>query len=140
LTLYLDSSAIVARHFYEAHTATVIQALAQTDERWVSLIAYVETRAALAQLKHQNRLVGKLYYQALSQFEQDWKTLQYYEVDEDMVRLGGKLAERHILKGYDAMHLASAVALNVVYSDLQFLSYDVRLNRTASNAGLVLWT
>jgi uncharacterized protein len=71
---------------------------------------------------------------------QDWKTFQYYEIDEDMVRLAGKLAERHILKGYDAMHLASAIALKVVYSDLQFLSYDVRLNRAASNAGVVLWT
>jgi uncharacterized protein len=82
----------------------------------------------------------KPYHQALLQFEQDWKTLQYYEVYEDMVRLAGKLAEAYILKGYDAMHLASAIALKEARADLYFLSYDVRLNRAASSAGLVLWT
>lgn len=57
-----------------------------------------------------------------------------------MVRLAGSLAGTYTLKGYDAMHLASALRLQKVYSDLRFLSYDNRLNRAASKAGLVLWT
>jgi uncharacterized protein len=140
LILYLDSSAIVASYFYEPHTATVSQATLQATQEWVSLIAYVETRAAFAQLKHQKRLVGKPYYQALEQFEEDWQTFEYYDVSEDMVQAAAYLAETYILKGYDAMHLASALTLQKTYKDIVFLSYDNRLNRAASSAGLVLWT
>ena len=140
MILYLDSSAIVASYFYEPHTATVSQATFQATQEWVSLIAYVETRAAFAQLKHQKRLVGKLYYQALEQFEEDWQTFEYYDVSEEMVQVAAYLAETYLLKGYDAMHLSSALALQKTYKDIVFLSYDVRLNRAASSAGLVLWT
>ncbi|MGL4612150.1 MAG: type II toxin-antitoxin system VapC family toxin [Trueperaceae bacterium] len=139
MILYLDTSAIVASYFYEPHTATVSQATLQATQEWVSLIAYVETKAAFAQLKHQRRLVGKSYYQALKQFEEDWQTFDYYDISEEMVQLAASLAETFILKGYDAMHLASALRLQKVYKDLRFLSYDVRLNRAASSAGLTLW-
>jgi uncharacterized protein len=57
-----------------------------------------------------------------------------------MVQLAGSLAEKYILKGYDAVHLASALTLQKTYKDIVFLSYDNRLNRAASSAGLVLWT
>jgi hypothetical protein len=50
------------------------------------------------------------------------------------------LAELYLLKGYDSIHLASTLITQKIYADIQFLSYDSRLNRAASSAGLVLWT
>jgi predicted nucleic acid-binding protein len=139
LILYLDSSAIVASYFYEAHTATVSHATFQATQEWVSLVAYVETRAAFAQLKHQKRLEDKPYYQAPEQFE-DSQTFEYYDVSEEMVQVAAHLAGTYLLKGDDAMHLSSTLALRKTYKEMVFLSYDVRLNRVASSAGLVLWT
>jgi uncharacterized protein len=140
LTLYFDSSAVVARYFIESHTASISQALSQTTLFCTNQATCAETRAAFSQLKHQKRLVGKRYYEALAQFEKDWEDFDRRNITDALVRWAGALAETYILKGYDSVHLASALIFQQLYSDVQFLSYDVRLNRAASSAGLVLWT
>lgn len=140
MTLYFDSSALVAHYFIEAHTASVIRAVSQSTLFCTNQTTYAEIRAAFAQLRHQKRLVGKRYYEALAQFEKDWEDFDRRNITDGLVRSAGTLAEAYILKGYDSIHLASALIFQQFYSDLQFLSYDVRLNRVASSAGLVLWT
>jgi uncharacterized protein len=140
LILYLDSSAIVAHYFNEPHTVSVLQALPQADLLCTTQAAYAEVRAAFAQLRHHKRLVGKRYYEAVNQLEADWPDFERRDVTDEVTRSAGIVAELYLLKGYDSIHLASALISKKLYADLQFLSYDVRLNRTASNAGLVLWT
>jgi len=44
-------------------------------------------------------------------FDRDWRRYVRIPVTSRLVRLAGELAERHALKGYDAVHLASAVTL-----------------------------
>jgi uncharacterized protein len=140
LTLYLDSSAIVARYFKEPHTLNVSQALLQATLLCTTQAAYPEVRAAFAQLRHHKRLVGKRYYDAVKQLEADWPDFERRDVVDEVARSAGILAELYLLKGYDSIHLASTLITQKIYADIQFLSYDSRLNRAASSAGLVLWT
>lgn len=51
----------------------------------------------------------------------------------------GSLAELHALRGYDAVHLATALRFAEDFADLQFLSFDKRLNDAARQAGLSIY-
>jgi uncharacterized protein len=76
----------------------------------------------------------------VNQLDADWPDFERRDVVDEVALSAGILAEMYLLKGYDSIHLASALVTQKIYSDLQFLSYDARLNRAASSAGLVLWT
>lgn len=53
------------------------------------------------------------------------------EIDDDLVRLAGDLAATHVLRGYDAVHLA---AVHLVGADV-FSSAARHLCKAASSAG-----
>ncbi len=48
-----------------------------------------------------------------------------------MAYRAGEVAERYDLRGFEAIHLASAVRLGEGYSDLRFLAFDARLVEAA---------
>jgi hypothetical protein len=58
------------------------------------------------------------------------------EVAEDLARQAGDLAERHRLRGFDALHLASylAVAKEFPEENVRFSSSDKTLVRAARRA------
>ncbi len=53
-------------------------------------------------------------------------------LDGALVRHAGELADKHALRGYDAVHLASALAAG---PGTTFISWDRELRRAASQAG-----
>ena len=55
------------------------------------------------------------------------------EVDRRLAATAGDLAERHSLRGYDAVHLASALAIDD--PDLVVATWDDELGRAAIAAG-----
>jgi uncharacterized protein with PIN domain len=84
LTLYLDSSAIVAHYFNEAHTLSVLQALPQANLLCTTQAAYAEVKAAFAQLRHHKRLVGKRYYDTVNQLDADWPDFERRDVIDEV--------------------------------------------------------
>jgi len=55
-------------------------------------------------------------------------------LDEDLARHAGDLAERHALRGYDAVHLASALAIDVP-GELVIATWDGELAAAAVAEG-----
>ncbi len=58
-----------------------------------------------------------------------WDAIEPMEIDEELVCSAGELAEDHRLRGYDAVHLASAVA--VADAETVLVSADRDLLRAA---------
>ncbi len=56
-------------------------------------------------------------------------------VNEDVARRAGTIAEELDLRGYDAVHLASALALG---SATTFITWDVDLSAAAHESGLAV--
>jgi len=105
-----------------------------------SYAAYPETRSALARLRREKRLTGPAHSGAVAQLTADWPTLERLELGDVIALVAGVLTERNSLKGYDAVHLASALAFSRMPGGAVFLSYDARLNLAARLEGLALWT
>ena len=57
-------------------------------------------------------------------------------VDWSLAHLAGQLAEQHGLRGYDAVHLATALATNA--TDLVLVTWDRNLAHAAAQAGIAV--
>jgi predicted nucleic acid-binding protein len=72
---------------------------------------------------------------AVITLDEVWQTLDRHIVSEEIVHHAGQLAERRALRGFDAIHLASALAQR---PDAAFACWDQELSRAARAEGLAL--
>ncbi|QAA75827.1 MAG: hypothetical protein BIP78_0059 [Candidatus Bipolaricaulis sibiricus] len=139
MILYLDASALVKLYVHEAESDVVTASVRRSPFVATCRVAYVEVRAALARAAREKRIPRGDLRELTRALDQDWKGYVIVEVTEGLVRAAGELAARHGLRGYDALHLASALTL-VEEGDLEvaFACYDVSLEGAARSEGLYL--
>lgn len=66
------------------------------------------------------------------QFEGDWHAYVRVELQDDILLLARDLIQRHPLKGFDAVHLASALRLKAALGEeIRFAAADKNLLRAA---------
>jgi len=129
---YFDTSALVKRFVQEKGTP-VVQSLFKSDAGVATAkIAYAEIFAGLAR-KLRERSVSKAQYStACRQFESEWQAYVRVELQDDILVLARDLIQRHPLKGFDAVHLASALRLkSVLAEEIRFVAADKNLLRAA---------
>jgi uncharacterized protein len=97
-----------------------------------SILAYPEGRAALAAARRAGRLSDRGHGRARDEFEGLQAELLLVGIDAQLAREAGGLADELGLHGYDAVHLASALALG---SPTVVVSWDADLRRAASERG-----
>ncbi len=137
MILYLDTSSLVKLYVDETASADVAGWVRSAEIAGTSLIAYAEARAAFARRFRENAFSSKDYKRMLSQFESDWKNFLAIHVTAELVRLAGDFAEKHGLRGFDAVHLASAVTLREkLASPVTFSCYDIRLQNASQREKL----
>lgn len=98
----------------------------------VALIA--EGRAALASALRGGRIDERGHAEALLTFGRLWAETDGLDVTETLARRAGELAERCALRGYDAIHLASAEAI-LDEGDVMVVS-DTHLAQAAASIGI----
>ena len=139
MILYLDTSSFIKLYVEEEGSEQVRRMAASAELASSSVVAYVEMRAALARIYQSTRLDAASYQKALRTFEADWPSLATVALTEPVLRLSGELAERHLLKALDAIHLASAVTLQQDSGDpVGFSGWDARLKAAAASEGLTV--
>jgi len=133
VTLYLDTSSLVKLYVQEVGSEDVRNLVAQAAVVSTSIVAYPETRAALARLRRSGDLTAAKFAAAKRNFEEQWPALLTLEVTAAVGREAGDFAERYALRGFDALHLASFadVARRAGPSDTRFSSFDDPLNKAA---------
>lgn len=100
-----------------------------------SILSYPEGRAALAAGLRAGRLSANDHKRALEDFEAAQRELHLVGIDESLARRAGELAEQLALRGYDAVHLASALALG---ADTTVVTWDRELGRAALESGFAI--
>ncbi len=97
-----------------------------------SVLSYPEGRAALAAARRAGRLTAGAHSTSLEHFEAMHGELWVVGVDTALARYAGELAEELGLRGYDAVHLASALALG---ADTTLITWDADLARAGARLG-----
>jgi predicted nucleic acid-binding protein len=133
VTLYLDTSSLVKLYIEEAGSHDVRGLVAQAAVIATSMVAYAETRAALARLRRSGDLSRAKFAAAKREFEAEWPSFLTLEVSVTVSREAGEFAERYALRGFDALHLASfaEVARRAGTPATRFSSFDEPLNKAA---------
>lgn len=137
MILYLDSSSLFKRLVEEEHGDDVAAWVEAADVVAASRVAYPEVAAALARRRAGGQITTGDTHRALGALEAAWGDVLIVDLAE---RLAAELAVRHVLRGFDAVHLAAAVTLrDAVGTDgVAFSSFDDELNRAAVSEGLIV--
>jgi uncharacterized protein len=131
--LYLDTSSLVKLYVEEPGSVDVRRLVEKAELVTASVVAYPEARAALARRRRERSLTAAGHRRAKAALEADWPRVLALDVVGPLARGAGELAERHRLRGFDAVHLASYVTIAREFSedDVKFSSADKGLERAA---------
>lgn len=132
MTLYLDTSSLVKLYVAEPGSDDIRADVARATVVATSMLAYAETRAALARRRRERGLSATAFGAARRGFEADWPKYLAIQVTEALCKDAGNFAERYALRGYDSIHLASFLeVVRHAGADVEFSSVDDRLNAAA---------
>jgi hypothetical protein len=99
-----------------------------------SILAYPEGRAALAAARRLDRLGADDHRKALADFEDLYADLATVGVDQELAVRAGRYAEDQGLRGYDSVHLATALELGD--DEVVVVTWDRDLARATEEVGL----
>jgi predicted nucleic acid-binding protein len=138
MILYLDASALVKLYVEETGTPRVVEWVQEADAVATALITYAEARAALARHRREGALSASDLRRTVRELDREWGAYNVLDLTDSVVRAAGALAERHALRGHDAVQLASALDLRAAGGTVEFCAFDTRLNRAAQRERLGL--
>ncbi|MDQ3814744.1 MAG: type II toxin-antitoxin system VapC family toxin [Armatimonadota bacterium] len=143
---FLDSSATVKRHINEAGSAWVMSLVDPTAGHRIHLtrITGVEVVSAITRRERSGSIAAIDAAAMLTDFRYDFAN-QYRitEITPSLISRAMTLAETYALRGYDAVQLAAALAVNAEGQAaglpvLTLVSADLELNTAALAEGLLV--
>jgi uncharacterized protein len=132
--VYFDSSALVKLLAEEAGSDLAAELWDGCDAAITSRLAYPEVRAALAAAARNHDLAAHDLDAAEQEWQDYWAAVRPVELTATVEQHAGQLARAHALRGADAIHLASALA--IAAPDLVIAVWGRRLHAGAQAAGL----
>ncbi len=137
--IYLDTSALIKRYIWESGSEQVRQLFREKAVVATSKIAYPEVYAALTRRMRESHLTPARYRHVCQLFEREWPAYLIIEVHDEVLHLSRNLIKKYPLRGFDALHLASARSLWKHLSiSITFVCADQRLLESAKSEGFKL--
>jgi len=138
--VYADTSALVKLFVTEEGSEATRVLLRQATVMGTGLLARAELGTALARGVRRGLLSEADALEARRRLEGVWPTWVRIGVDENLVSRAEALAWEYTLRGYDALHLASALAWQErIQHPVALLTFDRELWEAARRADLVAW-
>ena len=132
MRVFFDSSAFVKRYISETGTGAVLDWCDRATEIGLSAIALPEIVSAFCRLRREDRIDDIQYRQLKSLLLADIEDAAICDLTPAVLAESIKSLESNVLRGMDAIHIGSAVALK---ADV-FISADQRQRDAAIRAGL----
>ena len=132
MILYLDTSALVKKYFRETGSSKVILQWKKARAIATSSIAYAEAMASFYRKRSEAYISADAFHVIIASFREDWRSLICVQVNDDLNDMIDKIISQHPLRGFDAIHLASALILHeAAPEDFLFACFDQRLVQAA---------
>ena len=143
---FFESSAFVKRYAKETGTSFVVGLFkpSRHHQLYAAQVTFVEVISAIARRHRGGSLGIDEYTKAVSRFRRVFARRVYaVNIDEPLLEKAAQFAEKHFLRGYDAVQLAAALDVQQVRnligaSPLTLVSADVDLNNAALAEGLLV--
>ena len=140
MIVYVDASALVKRYVAEAGSVEVDALIGSAQVVGTGIISRAEVAAALGRSVRMEIITREGAAKALQVFSADWESLIRLPVTETLVARAGLLALEQVLRGYDAMHLATALTWReTLGEEITLATFDRELWHGAQATGLTPW-
>lgn len=133
---YFDTSAVIPLLIGEPSSVTCTRMWNEAARSVSVRLLYPESRAALARAERMGRINKSQHEAAIVELETIITEIDHVEITARLARHAGELARIHELRGYDAVHLAAAVA--AFDADLVMVTGDNHLAGAARRHGLAV--
>jgi predicted nucleic acid-binding protein len=138
---YYDTSALL-KLYWKEEGAEQVQLFWRSKSRAVSsAVAYAEGVSAFYRKKKISEPPESDFENNLEQFRRDWSTMVQIAVTSELNPELERLSETYLLRGFDALHLASAITVAKQLPDLSaltFLCFDQQLCKAACAESLTV--
>lgn len=132
MRVFFDSSAFVKRYVSETGTEAVLNWCDQATEIGLSAIVLPEIVSAFCRLRREDKIDEIQYRQLKSLLLDDIEDVAICDLTPAVLAQSITSLETNVLRGMDAIHIGSAVALKAEV----FISADQRQREAAVRAGL----
>jgi len=140
MILYMDTSALLKKYFKEPGSNEVISVWKDADGIVISSVAYAETVASIHRKRRELGSKAVRLRTALQSFQKDWKSFIRVEVNDNLNETIDRVLAKHPLRGFDAIHLASALITHKkVSEEFFFACFDQKLSHAAQMEGLQIF-
>lgn len=138
MILYLETSCLVKLYVREEDSESVAKSVETAKVIATAIVAYAEARAAFARKFREKGLSPAAYKAVKKALDADWPRFFVLNLNPLTAKSAGDLAEKHALRGFDALHLAAALALqtDAAHAAIRFMTADSRLGAAARREGL----
>ena len=135
--MYLDTSALVKRYFYEPGSDEIISRWKSAAQIATSSVAYAETMASVYRKKREADLAEPVINKIVEAFQRDWEGFIRVEVNDKLNEYINRVVKEYPLRGFDAIHLASATVIHErIPEGFVFACFDERLTGAAHSEGI----
>jgi uncharacterized protein len=131
MTTYVDTSTLLKLFIEEPGSTKAVAIWEAADAVVASQLIVVEAHAAIAAAARGRRLTRDQHDQAKTSLKVTVEDVFLAAVTEQIVDHACVLAEDHGLRGYDAVHLATALSISATV----FTSADAKLCEAAARVG-----
>jgi predicted nucleic acid-binding protein len=121
----------------EPGTEEAQRVYSDTDDVRTSAIAHVEATAAMARMRKGGRLTTAQLRRGLDDLENLWRGVYVHAVSEAILKKAAESARSHLLRAYDAVHLAAALSF-AADEAFEFACWDKELRDAARKHGFTL--
>lgn len=143
MNIYVDTSALIKRYTPEPASQLARATLDAADFLATSNVTRAEIAATLARKCRRYNPPGLTGAEALAAYQQfflEWPQLIRIRADDVLCDHAEELAWRHALRGYDAVHLASALAFrDLIRDEVVVATFDEELWAAGRAEGLRTW-
>lgn len=139
MIVYLDTSDLVKLYVEEIGSEKIKGIILDATVVSTSKVAYAEARSAFARKQKEDGFSIARLRKIVEDFNRDWESYFLIEITDGLIKIAGDIAEKHLLRGFDSIHLASAVILKCkIQSEVYFSSNDAKLNQAARKEGIIV--
>jgi uncharacterized protein len=131
---YFDTSAVIPLLIGEPSSETCTRIWNEATRSISVRLLYPEARAALARAQRMSRITTRQHEAAVAELQTIVTEIDHVEITAELARSAGDLAQTHHLRGYDAVHLAAAIA--AFDAELVLVTGDNDLASAARSLGL----
>ncbi|GJL67091.1 MAG: twitching motility protein PilT [Nitrospirales bacterium] len=134
---YFDTSALIKAFLTEQGTDRTKHLLLRDELAATATITYAEMYSGFSRKHREGGLSTKQYTSVSEEFESYWPTCLQLHLTSEVLLLARDLIKRNPLRGFDAVHLASALRLEKEIAEpITFIASDERLLQAADSEGL----